>query len=95
MAGWSPSQTGWTQDADARKFQWTGKEAAGLTWLRYRNYTPSLEDWQQAQEGGKVAALPQLVTDFCGYNTYSGSTGQRFEARGVEEIDTAGSGSET
>ena len=88
VAGWSPSQAGWTQDAEARKFQLTGKEAGKLSWLRYRNYTPSLPDWEQALSGGKLAAQPQLVTDFCGYNTYSGSTGQRFEARGVDEIDT-------
>lgn len=88
VAGWSPSQTGWTQDAEARKFQLTGKDSKNLIWLRYRNYTPSLAEWQLAQEGADVSARPQLVTDFCGYNTYSGSTGHRFEARGEEEIDT-------
>ena len=47
--------------------------AGDTAWLEYRHIVPSREDWDYLAKGqlppGKLKNNPQLITDFCGYNT--------------------------
>ncbi len=88
VAGWVSEESTWTQDTKQRLFEVKGAQVPGLNWIRYRNYTPNLAEWQLAEQGEKQSPVPRLVTDFCGYNTYSGSGREHIEALAVEEIDT-------
>ena len=88
VAGWTAAASTWSQDAQQRTFQCQGASVPGQNWIRYRHYTPSLAEWQLAEQGEKQSPVPRLVTDYCGYNTYSGSGRNHIEALAVEEIDT-------
>ena len=39
-------------------------------WLRYHHYTPTEQDWADADEGEVVPPPERLVTDFYGYNAF-------------------------
>jgi len=69
MAGWAESKSGWTISNDARSFSLAPSKQ--LKWLRYRHLVPKPETWQ-GQGAIETAPRPQLITDFCGYNTYEG-----------------------
>lgn len=71
------SAGGWQSSDDYRGFETDGT-AAGETWLRYRHRVPSSEQWfqrdQQVRQGltPHVVPDPQLIRDFCTYNTSRG-----------------------
>ncbi len=94
VAGWAPAKSTWQQDASLRTFQCQGASTTDLNWVRYRHYTPKLAEWELAEEGVTQSPVPRLITDFCGYNTYSGQEppGQwrQIEAHSPEEIETGG-----
>ena len=73
VAGWNPVDSVWKQDAQLRTFQCQGASTPELNWIRYRHFIPSMAEWQLAVDGGQQSPVPRLVTDFCGYNSYSGS----------------------
>ena len=73
VAGWTPGESPWKQDTTQRTFQCQGAQTTDLSWIRYRHYVPSLAEWELAVSGEKQSPVPRLVTDNCGYNTYSGS----------------------
>ncbi|MBI1313790.1 signal peptidase I [bacterium] len=88
VAGWVESATGWQTSEDSRSFSLTAEQAAAPRWLRYRHYVPRQEDWYEALAGDSAprdpaffadaqsaVPRPQLITDFCGYNTYVGGHG--------------------
>lgn len=87
VAGWVESNTGWQTSEDSRSFSVTTEQAASPSWLRYRHFVPRQEDWYEALEGGapndpafftdaqSSTPSPQLITDFCGYNSYVGGHG--------------------
>lgn len=58
--------------SDHRSFETDGTGAAE-TWLGYRHFVPSYEDWKFFEAGqlppGVAERNPQLITDFCPYNT--------------------------
>jgi signal peptidase I len=88
---WKPTDRGWTHDADARSFALAGPPAddGQLHWVRYRHLVPSPSDWETALARRPVTARPQLISDFCGYNAYYGSSGQRREMpRSPEDVET-------
>jgi signal peptidase I len=85
VAGWNPIESAWKQDAQQRTFQCQGASTTDLNWIRYRHYIPSMAEWQLALDGGQQSPVPRLVTDFCGYNTYSGS--EPHPAGGYPNID--------
>lgn len=64
----------WTTSADYKSFQADGK-AAGEAWLRYQHTVPTSDAWRKLAQGSVPpgTAKPQLITDFCEYNT--GGTG--------------------
>ncbi len=69
---WLPAENSWHQDSGARSFQ----IQAGPEWesLRYRHFSPTDLDWERVAEGKKPTTrpLPELITDFCGYNAHRG-----------------------
>lgn len=71
--GWSPHAAGWKTDADHRKY--TLAPEPELQWLRYQHFIPTAFDWEAVLEGRAPHSLPRpsLITDYCGYNTTSGT----------------------
>lgn len=76
VAGWAPAESTWEHDAEQRTFQHQGSKSTDLSWIRYRHYIPSQAEWQLAEGGNPQTPVPRLITDFCGYNTYSGTEPQ-------------------
>lgn len=87
VAGWSSGESSWTHHPENRTFQCQGSQSKKLSWVRYRHFVPELTEWNELESEGERFARPSLVTDFCGYNTYSG-TGREIDALSPEEIDT-------
>lgn len=50
--------------------------AAGQT-LRYTHLVANDKDWDAIAQGKQVPPRPQLISDFCGYNAYTGTGGTR------------------
>jgi signal peptidase I len=71
-SGSSPENPGGWETADHVSFQNDGS-AGDTAWLEYRHIVPSDEDWDYLAGGqlppGELKNNPQLITDFCGYNT--------------------------
>lgn len=83
LGGWADSE-GWTIDADNRTY--SAAESAEFNWLRYRHYLPRPDDWDALEQGRNPKPVARLVSDFCGYNAYTGeSLGS--DANTVEDID--------
>ncbi len=71
IAGQGDSSGQWQTAADFRSFSTDGS-AKRDTWLGYRHYVPSFQDWDFFERGGSLdpnIARPQLISDFSGYNT--------------------------
>jgi signal peptidase I len=87
VAGWSEDDAGWQVDTKARSFRLTPERAQDgqLRWIRYRHFVPEPSDWEAALNGRMPATRPrpQLITDFCGYNMYTGGA-QRFSNFGTD-----------
>lgn len=83
LGNWSDAE-GWTLHAETRAYSLP--QADDLTWLRYRHYMPQPTDWEVLSAGGTLSPKARLVSDFCGYNAY---TGQNLggEANDVRQID--------
>ncbi len=88
VAGWSETSAGWQTSEDSKSFSITSEQSSVARWLRYRHFVPRQEDWYEALEGSSApndpafftdarssAPRPQLITDFCGYNSYVGGHG--------------------
>lgn len=68
----SAGEGSWKHDPVARRFDVTASDAVQS--VRYQHLVPSIADWSAAEEGrpANPNPLPQLVSDFCGYNAYTG-----------------------
>lgn len=91
IAGWVDSATGWEEDDATHSFALSTEKNNGpeLKWIRYRHIIPSPQDWGLAhpeklggnhpdlfaQDTAPAGPRPQLITDFCGYNSYTGGNG--------------------
>ncbi|MFP6762684.1 MAG: signal peptidase I, partial [Planctomycetaceae bacterium] len=85
VAGWSEDTAGWEEDAAAHAFRLKpGQES--LSWLRYRHIVPTASDWEQVNSefhpeplhfvrNDPMGPRAQLISDFCGYNSYTGGNG--------------------
>ena len=71
---------------EARSFQ-LSQDATGdgrYRWLRYRHIVPQGEHWDAANnnDGNKLSELgwePRLISDFCGYNAYTGGQSRQID----------------
>jgi signal peptidase I len=74
LGGWVDDSGNWSLD-DAVEGKRVYRQQPGdeRAWLRYRNYVPDPEDWEDAEAGRTVEPHAQLITDFCGYNAYTAS----------------------
>lgn len=90
VAGWTEAASTWDEDAESGSFSIEkARSGESLKWLRYRHIIPSNDDWDAASDGPlkpsnheyffddaeSMGPRPQLITDFCGYNTYTGGNG--------------------
>lgn len=86
--GWAEATGSWEEEPDSHSFHLAADQAAeGLKWVRYRHIVPTSDDWDAAAdatdgitnplltEAGLTRPAPQLITDFCGYNSYYGGKG--------------------
>lgn len=74
LGGWVDDSASWPLDDTVEGRRVYHQAATGdWTWLRYRNYVPASEDWEDAEKGRSVQPHAQLITDFCGYNAYTAS----------------------
>lgn len=71
LNGWGPDKTSWRQDPIARSFSIESSDDA--KWIRYQHLVPERDDWPKSAGGNdpSEAHRPQLITDFCGYNSFS------------------------
>jgi signal peptidase I len=104
VAGWTESSTGWVTSDDSRSFSLAAEQATSPRWLRYRHFVPRQEDWYEALEGDptpndpayfsdarSTAPRPQLITDFCGYNSYiPGNAGLSEDCYWVSDLTVSG-----
>jgi len=78
--GWPPrwvseptqSGRGWSVSEDYRSFSIASPESGEVAWLRYRHLVPSYDEWQRLLHGkgqGIASLQPQLISDFCSYNS--------------------------
>jgi signal peptidase I len=76
---WTLAEGTWRHDADKRTFEL--EAAPDWNWLRYRHLVPSERDWDRVLDGHTPTAdpLPQLITDFCGYNAHRGRNVSPFQ----------------
>jgi signal peptidase I len=69
---WRPEDepSGWKAFEDHRSFT-SDSSFNGETWLRYRHFAPNDEAWRQVEAGETVTPPdgPQLIADFCAYNS--------------------------
>ncbi len=89
IAGWVEEQDGWQPDTEARSFRLRQASNEDYHWIRYRHIVPAQTDWRQmrAVSGDleipahaiEFNAQPQLITDFCGYNAFTGGHGNRYD----------------
>ncbi len=91
IAGWTEAAGSWSDVSGTGEFLIEKNRSTGesLKWLRYRHIIPSSEDWAAASDGPlrpsnrdyffddaeAMGPRSQLITDFCGYNTYTGGNG--------------------
>lgn len=82
VAGWIEATNSWDEDVADHAFELKGEAAKStdLRWLRYRHIVPSITAWDTVSDKPKseffhsesAAPQPQIITEFCGYNSYSG-----------------------
>jgi len=63
---------GWKHDRKLRQFSIAASDTP--QGVRYQHLVPSMADWAAADEGRAASPnpRPQLISDFCGYNSYTG-----------------------
>ncbi|MBX3415255.1 MAG: signal peptidase I [Pirellulales bacterium] len=75
-ARWHSTDEGnaWVAEPEQHSFTTQGQGGAE-SWLRYRHLPASFDDWKQLEAGNALARQPrpQLITDFCAYDTGSPS----------------------
>jgi signal peptidase I len=71
--GWSQDAGGWTANGRTFTLESSATGNGNPRWIRYQHFVPTQKDWVTALSGGRPQKLsPELITDFCGYNAYTG-----------------------
>jgi signal peptidase I len=70
--GWTIDPNGWSRQLKTRRLELQSSEK--LKWIRYQHFVPTEADWGAVENNTPPTAnpRPQLIADFCGYNTYTG-----------------------
>lgn len=81
LGGWVHDDQGWKHDPKPESRSFTLDTSAELKWARYQHLAPRQGDWASADEmvDADKPSRPQLITDFCGYNCYTGGRGPNLE----------------
>ena len=79
--GWTTDANGWARDPNAKTRDFELPASEQPRWLRYRHLVPSLIDWGAVSDGKPPTQnpRPQLISDFCGYNMYTGGRAMRID----------------
>ena len=79
LDGWGQEEKSWQHDSKARSFSIETSEET--TWVRYQHLVADRNDWSSVEDGRDPAdgPHPQLITDFCGYNAYTGGRGPNLD----------------
>ncbi|HWL08288.1 MAG TPA: signal peptidase I [Planctomicrobium sp.] len=84
LGRWSGTDTGWERNEEQRTYS-ISKDQASPSWLRYRHFFPTPQDWRTFEHGLPLAPQPRLIGDFCGYNAAVGD--RPFDAQSPDSID--------
>ena len=70
--GWSYDEKSWRHDPKTRSFSLDA--TTETKWIRYQHIIPSAVEWSEVADQNEPLKKPrpQLITDFCGYNTCTG-----------------------
>lgn len=96
IAGWSLDTQGWESRPKTSGFVLSPERAqdGNTHWLRYRNIVPGPDDWRALESGNNPLEppMPELITDFCSYNAYTGgdSSGLFSDAYWVGDLTVSG-----
>lgn len=73
MGGWPIAENAWKPAPETRAYAVDATDDQ-QHWLRYRNLIPEREHWNDVQASGKLELRlePQLIADFCGFNSDGG-----------------------
>ena len=76
--GWTADAKGWTHDPKAKTRHFELPASEKPHWMRYRHLVPTQIDWGAVADGKPPTQnpRPQLISDNCGYNTYTGGRSQ-------------------
>ena len=88
IAGWSETKSSWVLQPETNSFELELDKSSGKpNWIRYRNIVPTPDDWKAIDPNAAADEFfkpelnndpkPELITDFCGYNAYTGGNDGR------------------
>ncbi|MCA9081677.1 MAG: signal peptidase I [Planctomycetaceae bacterium] len=88
IGGWIETKTGWAFDASRRAFQ-INAASGQRHWIRYRHLLPHVDDWEAVDANLPARPYPRLITDFCGYNSYTVSMASPYgEPTNASSVET-------
>lgn len=72
--GWSKDASGWKRDPQSKSRQFELQPTEQPRWVRYQHFVATQADWEAVSDQKPVARnpRPQLISDLCGYNSYTG-----------------------
>ncbi|MEW4490111.1 signal peptidase I [Thalassoglobus sp. JC818] len=85
IANFVESDEGWQANRENREYT-IASDNDSLEWLRYRHFMPHPEDWVAYNNSRELDPRARLISDFCGYNAYTGE-GRRFDSQSANEVD--------
>ena len=79
--GWTKDAKGWTRDPKTKTRHLELSAAEQPHWVRYRHLVPTQIDWGAVADGKPPAQNPhpQLISELCGYNMYTGGRGSSID----------------
>ncbi len=78
LDGWNKDDDSWRRDAASRSLSIDSVEET--KWVRYQHLIPHRGDWSSSGDDDSAKeARPELITDFCGYNSYTGGRGPNLD----------------
>ena len=72
--GWTTDASGWTRNSKSKARHLEVSASEQPRWMRYRHLVPAQTDWDEVANGKPPAQnpRPQLISEYCGYNMYTG-----------------------